>query len=260
QARFGRSWRRKAPVESLMPLRLAKYGVPLAETAPAGLAAAGIEPVLLPPNPQPVEEAAPVAAVVAAAPVAELPQVATPEQPRPRPRPAQAEDGSPEPAPEDAEPVPAVARPVPAEQPVQQLPQDEYAQPQPVPATHESPWFAAPKLPSDEAYTGTYDPAYAEAQQAAQAAYAEAQHAPQQAQDAQDAQEAQETYEFGELAYKVFRTYVEQNSDWPSADVLDIHLADVYNVHHPRSAALLRRLLPDFKNRYQAELEAEHIA
>ncbi len=47
QARFGRNWRRKAPIESLMPLRLAKYGVPLAETAPAGLAAAGIkEPTL----------------------------------------------------------------------------------------------------------------------------------------------------------------------------------------------------------------------
>ncbi|MER8009668.1 DUF2637 domain-containing protein [Streptomyces sp. NPDC094149] len=42
-ARFGRAWRRKAPVESLMPLRLARYGVPLAETAPAGLAAAGID-------------------------------------------------------------------------------------------------------------------------------------------------------------------------------------------------------------------------
>ncbi|WP_423247771.1 DUF2637 domain-containing protein [Streptomyces achmelvichensis] len=50
QARYGRSWRRKAPVESMMPLRLAKYGVPLAETAPAGLAAAGIEPALLPPS------------------------------------------------------------------------------------------------------------------------------------------------------------------------------------------------------------------
>ncbi|MFT9669348.1 DUF2637 domain-containing protein [Streptomyces rhizosphaericola] len=42
QARFGRSWRRKAPVEALMPLRLAKYGVPIFETAAAGLAAAGI--------------------------------------------------------------------------------------------------------------------------------------------------------------------------------------------------------------------------
>lgn len=49
RSRFGRSWRRKAPVEALMPLRLAKYGVPLADTAPAGLAAAGIEPALLPP-------------------------------------------------------------------------------------------------------------------------------------------------------------------------------------------------------------------
>ncbi|WP_394433180.1 DUF2637 domain-containing protein [Streptomyces sp. SGAir0957] len=51
RSRFGRAWRRKAPVESLMPLRLARYGVPLAETAPAGLAAAGIEPQLLPPAP-----------------------------------------------------------------------------------------------------------------------------------------------------------------------------------------------------------------
>ncbi len=47
-SRFGRAWRRKAPVESMMPLRLARYGVPLAETAPSGLAAAGIdEPPIL---------------------------------------------------------------------------------------------------------------------------------------------------------------------------------------------------------------------
>ncbi|MFB7497024.1 DUF2637 domain-containing protein [Streptomyces sp. NPDC056161] len=52
RSRFGRSWRRKAPVESLMPLRLAKYGVPLADTAPSGLAAAGIEPALIPAPPQ----------------------------------------------------------------------------------------------------------------------------------------------------------------------------------------------------------------
>ncbi|MFJ8273865.1 DUF2637 domain-containing protein [Streptomyces sp. NPDC094154] len=43
RSRFGRAWRRKAPVGALMPLRLARYGVPLAETAPAGLAAAGID-------------------------------------------------------------------------------------------------------------------------------------------------------------------------------------------------------------------------
>ncbi|MFB6439020.1 DUF2637 domain-containing protein [Streptomyces sp. NPDC056411] len=62
RSRFGRGWRRKAPVESLMPLRLARYGVPLAETAPTGLAAAGIEPQLLPPQqsvPPAVEPRAP---------------------------------------------------------------------------------------------------------------------------------------------------------------------------------------------------------
>jgi len=48
RARYGRGWKRRAPVEALMPLRLARYGVPLSETAPAGLAAAGIEPPAVP--------------------------------------------------------------------------------------------------------------------------------------------------------------------------------------------------------------------
>ncbi|MCJ0868066.1 DUF2637 domain-containing protein [Streptomyces sp. AP-93] len=43
QARYGRAWRRKAPVEAVLPLRLARIGVPLADTAPAGLAAAGLD-------------------------------------------------------------------------------------------------------------------------------------------------------------------------------------------------------------------------
>lgn len=89
QARFGRSWRRKAPVEALMPLRLAKFGVPLAETAPAGLAAAGIEPVLLPPAPiaaQPELESRasradePVAVPVAAAEDAQSQWFSTPQK------------------------------------------------------------------------------------------------------------------------------------------------------------------------------------
>ncbi|MCX4783322.1 DUF2637 domain-containing protein [Streptomyces sp. NBC_01264] len=41
-AKYGRAWRHKAPVGALLPLRLARVGVPLADTAPAGLAAAGI--------------------------------------------------------------------------------------------------------------------------------------------------------------------------------------------------------------------------
>ncbi|MEY2275105.1 DUF2637 domain-containing protein [Streptomyces sp. BF23-19] len=47
QARYGRAWRRKAPVEALMPLKLARIGVPLSETASEGLVAAGMDPVLL---------------------------------------------------------------------------------------------------------------------------------------------------------------------------------------------------------------------
>nr|WP_028808194.1 DUF2637 domain-containing protein [Streptomyces canus] len=88
-SRFGRAWRRKAPVESLMPLRLARYGVPLAETAPAGLAAAGIEPALLPPAPEPAELPAAARAVAAdsrpavAAPVP--PQAAHRPEPEPEP-------------------------------------------------------------------------------------------------------------------------------------------------------------------------------
>ncbi|MGD6753680.1 DUF2637 domain-containing protein [Streptomyces sp. BH105] len=73
RSRFGRAWRRKAPVESLMPLRLARYGVPLARTAPEGLAAAGIEAPLLP--------AAPAAAPLAR----EAPAQLTSAQPRPEP-------------------------------------------------------------------------------------------------------------------------------------------------------------------------------
>ncbi|MFD7708574.1 hypothetical protein ACFV8W_15680, partial [Streptomyces sp. NPDC059786] len=63
RSRFGRAWRRKAPVESLMPLRLARYGVPLAETAPSDLAAAGIdEPpgqLAVEPAPVPVQRRSP---------------------------------------------------------------------------------------------------------------------------------------------------------------------------------------------------------
>ncbi|MGW1751647.1 DUF2637 domain-containing protein [Streptomyces sp. NPDC002092] len=83
RSRFGRAWRRKAPVESLMPLRLARYGVPLAQTAPEGLAAAGIEPALLPPAPEiarPVESR-PAVAAPAPQPVEQLRQVPEPQLP-----------------------------------------------------------------------------------------------------------------------------------------------------------------------------------
>ncbi|MFJ3817760.1 DUF2637 domain-containing protein [Streptomyces sp. NPDC090056] len=75
QARYGRGWRRKAPVEALMPLRLARIGVPLAQTAPAGLTAAGLSPVLLTrPAPEPAADSA----LTSAAEVPELPPAGPP--------------------------------------------------------------------------------------------------------------------------------------------------------------------------------------
>ncbi|MEU1344977.1 DUF2637 domain-containing protein [Streptomyces sp. NPDC090075] len=75
RSRFGRAWRRKAPVESLMPLRLAKYGVPLADTAPEGLAAAGIDLPALLPAPAPAV-AAPAPAAAVAPPAEQRPELA----------------------------------------------------------------------------------------------------------------------------------------------------------------------------------------
>jgi hypothetical protein len=120
RSRFGRAWRRKAPVESLMPLRLARYGVPLAETAPSGLAAAGIEPALLPPAPAP---AAP----------APVPELERPAPAAPAPQPAPVEPGTP------AEAAAAAAAAA---------------------GEESSPWFAPPPqaMSYDGGYDPTYDP------------------------------------------------------------------------------------------------------
>ncbi|QNP70953.1 DUF2637 domain-containing protein [Streptomyces roseirectus] len=126
QSRFGRSWRRKAPVESVMPLRLARYGIPLSETAPAGLAAAGIEPVLIPPPPP------------------------IPQQQELPPAPAPVEQQQPE--------LPAQQPPLLQKQHQQPQPQPE-PEPEPEPAPEESPWFHQ-KAPSETQYQGGYDPNY----------------------------------------------------------------------------------------------------
>ncbi|SEC16945.1 Protein of unknown function [Streptomyces sp. 3213] len=86
-SRYGRTWRRKAPVETLIPLRLARYGIPLAQTAPTGLAAAGIDPELPPPTPQ-VEPAREPQPQPQQAPVREQqPPPAANEQPQQQPQP-----------------------------------------------------------------------------------------------------------------------------------------------------------------------------
>ncbi|WP_369228223.1 DUF2637 domain-containing protein [Streptomyces sp. R39] len=124
RSRFGRAWRRKAPVESLMPLRLAKYGVPLADTAPDGLAAAGIE---LPALPTQIS----MAASTRAAGAARVDAAAPPGQQRP-------------------ELVPG------PQQGQQEIP---VRQPEPALDPNVNPWLHA-RDPQQIEYHGDYDPSY----------------------------------------------------------------------------------------------------
>ncbi|MFI8206704.1 DUF2637 domain-containing protein [Streptomyces sp. NPDC085937] len=109
RGRFGRAWRRKAPVEALLPLRLARTGIPLQETAAAGLRAAGLEPTgvfaLSPAEPLEQHKALPAAAPT----------------PVPAPAPAAVPAAASKPRP--------VTATVPQQQPPQQQPQGQYAVP-----------------------------------------------------------------------------------------------------------------------------------
>ncbi|MBT2428485.1 DUF2637 domain-containing protein [Streptomyces sp. ISL-112] len=295
QARFGRNWRRKAPVESMMPLRLAKYGVPLAETAPAGLAAAGIEPALLPPAPK-----------------AELPY-----GPRRVPDLEQSQEHGYEQGREEQAPQQEQAQQHPQQQQQQQQqpmslqkqePQQQLqAQAQPpeqtpqVPPTHDSPWFAAQKLPEGP-HASAYDPQHAEGLEPTPAAVplgpgrtrplgnvgtigavphsrreapeAVRQEPVQQAadeeppavpapgpEDAPQLEEwSQEDNDFADRAYEEFSAYTDQEGQYPNIETLDIHLADRRNVHHPRSAELLQQLMPQFKDLYVERVTADQSA
>ncbi|GAA2975571.1 DUF2637 domain-containing protein [Streptomyces fulvorobeus] len=270
QARYGRGWRRKAPIESLMPLRLAKYGVPLAETAPAGLAAAGIEPALLPP-------------VAPAQPKAELPYT-PPQNHHEQHEHQQGNDPESERG-RDNGPAQGHQQDFEQPQPHEQHPQQQQSQ-----LSHESPWFAAPQVP-EGAYEGAYNPQYVEGLEptpvmipsgpagrtrplgdvgtigavphprAAQPQSAP-QPAPQQPQEPQQdpLEWAQEDEAFADIAYEAFSAFVQQNNDYPSVEALDIYVADSRDIRHPRSAALIRRLMPEFKNRHHSLLAEDHIA
>ncbi|MFJ3587512.1 DUF2637 domain-containing protein [Streptomyces sp. NPDC090231] len=120
EARYGRRWRRKAPVEALLPLRLMRYGRPLDQDAPdpgAELtfdAAAAEALALAPPaalaDSQTLELAAPAPALAAAHPRVEVrsripdpdPEPPAPEAADPDPDPDPGTDPDPDPAPDSA--------------------------------------------------------------------------------------------------------------------------------------------------------------
>ncbi|MFF8317002.1 DUF2637 domain-containing protein [Streptomyces bobili] len=246
RSRFGRAWRRKAPVESLMPLRLARYGVPLAETAPSGLAAAGIEPALLPPAPR-----------------QELP-------------PQQAQQAL---APVEAARVPAAAeaageqRPV---QPAQAHAEREVSEPEP----EQSPWFQPP--PQEVAYQGGYDPMY-DPQEQYEQWYQEQLQAEQYQGQYQQEPPSQEpspeetgsfpipvapgrTRELGEGGgspepdeddlYLVFKKSID--GSYPTSGQFRGDVEATFGTTLPQREA--DRLVTRFTNRHTAELQDDHIA
>ncbi|MFC8076200.1 DUF2637 domain-containing protein [Streptomyces sp. NPDC057307] len=298
QARYGRNWRRKAPIEAMMPLRLAKYGVPLADTGPAGLAAAGIEPALLPP--------APVTAATATA-VPELPQ-AQPQQAQPQQHQQQQQQLQQHPQPELTE-----------EEWIQLQKEEQWAREHEEQgqdaggAAEANPWFAAPRAPEGP-YEGSYDPTYDPQQYEQQ--YDQQQY--ERAHRQFDQYEQNEPYEQNEdqqpqaqeqqppprrplgpqpqvefepdiepepepeelptptlpegmsredAYYNAFRRYVSERQGMPNTRQLAVYLQDLYGVTGrtggPLSESSMRGYVKDFTRRYQEELDAqdsEHIA
>ncbi|MFH0178135.1 DUF2637 domain-containing protein [Streptomyces cacaoi] len=243
RSRFGRAWRRKAPVESLMPLRLARYGVPLAETAPAGLAAAGIEPAVLPPAPIPA--AAPQQELTAAAPVDAGVRAV---EAAPAPRQAQQVGRAPAPAPTEEE---------------------------------QSPWFQAPhEVAYQGGYDPTYDPSeqyaqwYEEQQQAEQYQDQYQEEPPAQEPSPEETGSfpipvgpgrSRELGEGGgtpviepdeEAYYQVFRQSID--GSFPTPGVLGDNIQATYGTTMSPSA--LKTLTERFQHRFNTELEEDHIA
>ncbi|MFF3751375.1 DUF2637 domain-containing protein [Streptomyces sp. NPDC002018] len=297
QARFGRNWRRKAPIEALMPLRLAKYGVPLADTAPSGLAAAGIEPVLLPPAPPMAElpqGRAEVSADVPAPAHAPDPQAQLqPQQPQQQPQFQQNGQGPHPDAPAQQEQQPAQPQQQP--QPGQQGQQGQQQQPDaeaqfpPQTPTHISPWFAAPQVP-EGAYEGAYNPTYVEGLEPTPVMIPSgpgrsrplggvpvqrAQEQPQQQAEPSETEAAgpagpgQEQSEElptpnlpddvtrEEAYYGAFRKYISENGGFPNARQFGLYLMDLYSITGRNGGPLTESALRPYLREFPYRYQAE---
>jgi hypothetical protein len=283
RSRFGRAWRRKAPVESLMPLRLARYGVPLADTAPAGLAAAGIEPALLPPAPKPELETQAQARVPFTTqpqnqtqPQAQTPAQAQTQTPVETQTPAQTQTQTPvqtqTPAQLEA-PVPQAqlqgtaqdarlsqgARP--AEQPeyLQQTQQTQQTAPE------QSPWFAAP-APQEVVYQGGYNPAY-DPEKPYDEWYEEREPSSEETGSFPIPSGPGRTRQLGEgggspepdeeAYYQVFKQSI-NGSGYPTPREFSDNVEATFGVPLPDADA--KRMVLRFTDRHYKELEEDHIA
>ncbi|WP_308013436.1 DUF2637 domain-containing protein [Streptomyces beigongshangae] len=293
RSRFGRSWRRKAPVESLMPLRLARYGVPLAETAPSGLAAAGIEPALLPPAPRPQTELelerAEVPASTAGA-VAVPPRVGPAESHDGRRRPERQEDRR---SVTEEEWAREQDRPDHPHYQDQDQEREREREEEPEPEPEFSPWFAPPH--QEVVYEGGYDPTYVPddpmwAQYEAQQAQYEAEQRRASRNGRPDGQVLEEyeerepspedtgtfpipsgpnrTRQLGEGGgtpvqepdeesfYQLFKRSI--NGSYPTPREFGADVESEFRVDMSEQEA--KRLVARFANRHAVELEEDHIA
>ncbi|MEU6578966.1 DUF2637 domain-containing protein [Streptomyces sp. NPDC046805] len=256
-SRYGRFWRRKAPVESLMPLRLARYGVPLAQTAPAGLAAAGIDSVLLPPAPQPEMPAATGALAAGTAPATRQ------ETPQAEQRPEL--EGAAPAAPATGQPNGAPSGPQ-----AQAQAQAQAQIPNQNQGPDQSPWFQG--TPQEIQYQGDYNPAY-NAQYAPEQPYDEwydgrPEPSPEETGSFPIPVTGNRTRELGEgggtpepdeeAFYQVFRESAKSGNGMPSPLAFIDDVAATYGVTLPDAES--KRLVTHFSQRFYAELEEEHIA
>ncbi|MFJ6571653.1 DUF2637 domain-containing protein [Streptomyces sp. NPDC091292] len=293
RSRFGRAWRRKAPVESLMPLRLAKYGVPLAETAPAGLAAAGIEPALLPPAPAPTPAPIPAAAELEPAPPAPTQQQPTLQKTEPQTQ--QQTQQQPQQQPEEPEELnPWFAPPQPAAYEggydPDFVPEDQYAQYYSEQQRYEE--YAEPQYAEQQRYAEQQqqymDPQYAEPEYvqpeppepgfrvpsgpgrtrplgnaAIPSPRAEQQPTPEQP-DVDVPREEREEQRFADDAsqedayYQVFRQSTKSQGSMPSPASFGADIESSFG--HTLTDSVLKRYLKNFENRLNAELAEDHIA
>ncbi|MEU6115423.1 DUF2637 domain-containing protein [Streptomyces sp. NPDC047117] len=283
RSRYGRAWRRKAPVEAMMPLRLARYGVPLAETVPAGLAAAGLEPAREPQNPVRRAELDPAGRETAgrdaagrdaaaldpagldAAPrehptqvepaepvqVAESLQAAGPVQQAEAPAPAPS--GT---APAPSEPAPAHQEPLPAPDgtadritvpvgPGRSRPLGNAGAPVPVP---EQRMAAEPGPEYQPEYQPQFEPGF------------EPEYVPEPPMES-----LPDGLSRDEQFYVAFRSYVAEKNDFPDPHQFARYLLNNYGVTGrdgvgPLSENYLRTYVRDFRGRFRQEMETEHIA
>ncbi|MFH9727029.1 DUF2637 domain-containing protein [Streptomyces sp. NPDC017254] len=228
QARYGRNWRRKAPVEALMPLRLARYGVPLAETAAAGLAAAGIEPAVLPPQPQAAQQSV----LQQSAPLQQSPPL---QQGRPL---------------EQGRPVQLAAGP----QALPDVPQGPEG----------SPWFAADQAARPDVYQGSYNPQIVDGLEPIPVPVPLGpddvpppgpEEFVEYPEYVEEQPEPQEVEEFREVVYKLTWAYAVENDRFPEDGELAAMVAEHYGVQDLRNPALLQQVIPGVQQQIQQDMQ-----